>query len=169
MKVFWLGFGIAAVLAAAGAEDWHRKAVELYPQLAVNDSAFSKKFHALRRQRELADPDFFNNAQWPILLAKECAAQLAPAARPKAAPAKAAPAAAAHSGEKVYLTKCGRCHELPKPRFVEEMTWNRWMLRMRYKANLNDEEYDQLMDYARIEREQHARKAPPKISEFISP
>ena len=167
---FWaVVLGVALSVGAARAVDWQRKAVELYPQLGVSDSAFSKKFQQLRRQQELGNPDYFNNPQWPVLLAKECAGQLTAEAKPKT-PAAAAPAAAAPGktgtspqldpGEKLYQAKCGRCHDFPKPRFIAEETWNRWMMHMRYKAGLNDEQYDQLMDHAQSRRDAwQAKKA----------
>jgi cytochrome c5 len=161
--------GIALAVGTARAEDWQKKAVEMYPQLGVADSAFAKKFQQLRRQQELVNPDYFNNPQWPVLLAKECAAQLAAETKPKA-PSSAAPAAVTASktpsapamtiGEKLYQAKCIRCHDLPDPGRVEQMTWNRWMMSMRYKAGLNDEEYDQLMDHAQSRRDAwQAKKA----------
>jgi len=167
-KLWAAGLGVALSLGAAQAGDWQRKALELYPQLGVADSAFNKKFHQLRRQQELGNPDYFNNPQWPVWLARECAAQLAAAAKPAASPAVAARGAPNRAspvapgpiaGEKLYQAKCGRCHDLPGPRFIREETWNRWMMSMRYKAGLNDEEYEQMMDYARRDREQ--RPAPP--------
>lgn len=165
---FWIALlAVAWSLGVAQAQDWQKKAVELYPQLGVADSTFAKKFQQLRRQQELGNPDYFNNPQWPILLARECAAQLAAEAKPKPSPAPAAGAPANNAasvapeliaGEKLYQAKCGRCHDFPKPRFIREETWNRWMMSMRYKAGLNDEEYELMMDYARRERE--LRPAP---------
>lgn len=161
---------VAFVVSAAPAEDWQKKAVEMYPQLGVPDSAFSKKFQQMRRQRELGNPDYFNNPQWPVLLGGECAEQLAAEAKLKALPAAAASGATGGAapvapeliaGEKLYQAKCGRCHDFPKPRFIAEETWNRWMMSMRYKAGLNDEEYEQLMDYARRERELRPAKKTP--------
>ncbi|MCX6906697.1 MAG: cytochrome c [Verrucomicrobia bacterium] len=166
LRFFAVVLGVALTVGTARAEDWQRKAVEMYPQLGVADSAFSKKFQQLRRQHELSDPNYFNNTQWPVLLAKECAGQLAPenrtklpaTAAPKASTSNKSPASSAMSaGEKLYKAKCGRCHDFPNPGFVAEETWNRWMMRMRYTAGLSDEDYDRLMDYARSQRE--ARQA----------
>ncbi|MBI5394703.1 MAG: hypothetical protein HZA91_05325 [Verrucomicrobia bacterium] len=168
LRLWAVVLGVALSVGAAQAEDWQRKAVEMYPQLGVADSAFSKKFQRLRRQQELANPDFFNTPRWPVLLAKECADQLAAEAKPKApaaTPAAAAPGTTGASpelaaGKTLYLAKCGRCHDFPNPGFIVEETWNRWMMHMRYKAKLSDVEYDQLMDYARREREaRQAKKA----------
>ena len=82
----------------------------------------------------------------------------APPAAPIASRGNKAPAKPPMSaGEKLYQAKCGRCHDFPNPGFIAEETWNRWMMRMRYTAKLNDEDYDRLMDYARSQRE--ARQA----------
>lgn len=58
--------------------------------------------------------------------------------------------------QKLYVAKCGRCHEAFSPG-VSEMTWNRWIWKWKDKARLSDDEYDRLMAYARRERE--ARQA----------
>ena len=62
--------------AVVNAEDWQRKAVELYPQLGVAGSTFNTKFWALYQERLKSNPAFVNNPQWPVLLAQECAVQL---------------------------------------------------------------------------------------------
>ncbi|MCC6356783.1 MAG: hypothetical protein IT577_23085 [Verrucomicrobiae bacterium] len=61
---------------------------------------------------------------------------------------------------RLYVAKCGRCHEVYGAG-VDEMTWNRWIWKWKDKARLSDEEYDRLMAYARREREARlARLAP---------
>lgn len=153
-----IALGAWLILAcAAHGEDWQRKAVELYPQLGVAGSDFSKEFGRMRLQKNSTDPAFFANPQWPVLLAKECGNRLGITAKPQApavAPAKESPEMEA--GRKLYEKKCGRCHDAFAPG-VEEMTWNRWIWKWKDKARLTDEEYDQLMDYARRFRE--ARQA----------
>ncbi|MBI5397549.1 MAG: hypothetical protein HZA91_19810 [Verrucomicrobia bacterium] len=57
---------------------------------------------------------------------------------------------------KLLVAKCGRCHEAPNPA-AEEMTWNRWLWKWKDRAQLTNDEYDQLMAYARRTRE--ARQA----------
>lgn len=153
---------LCALLFAAGAqgEDWHRKAVEMYPQLGEHGSAFSKKFQRLRRLRQASDPKFFEKPEWPVTLAKECAAQLDAGAksRSKAPPAPAAPEQPdMPADKKLYIAKCGRCHD-PFEAAVDEMTWNRWIWKWKDKARLTDDEYDQLMAYARREREARLKK-----------
>ena len=155
--VFVLGAGLM-LAPAARAEDWHRKAVELYPQLGVSNSAFSAEFARIRQQKRSSDPTFFKNPQWPVLLAKECGNKLGAAVKeqaPQVATPPESPEMAA--GRKLYEKKCGRCHD-PFPPGVEEMTWNRWLWKWKDKARLTDEEYDQLMDYARRFREARAAK-----------
>jgi cytochrome c2 len=151
--------------SAVHAEDWQRKAVELYPQLGVSGSDFNKKFWGLYQQRRQTNPAYFSIPQWPVLLARECEAQLKsqPAKTPSAAVAAASPAAGASSseasemlaGRKLLVAKCGRCHEPPNPR-VDEMQWNRWVWKWRGRAQLSDDEYDQLNAYAR-----RLRESPP--------
>jgi mono/diheme cytochrome c family protein len=153
-----IALGVGLVLAcAARAEDWQGKAVELYPQLGVAGSDFSKEFGRMRLQKKSTDPAFFANPKWPVLLAQECGNKLGIAAKPQAAPvATAKESPEMEAGRKLYEKKCGRCHDAFGPG-VEEMTWNRWIWKWKDKARLTDEEYDQLMDYARRFRE--ARQA----------
>lgn len=168
--------GVMLLASTARAEDWQRKAVELYPQLGVSGSEFNKKFWSLYRQRMQTSPAYFNLPQWPVLLARECANQLASQAAVKtAAPAASAPPAAAGAsseppemiaGRKLLVAKCGRCHEPPNPR-VEEMTWNRWVYKWRGRAQLTDDEYDQLNAYARKLRE--SPPPPPTAGPQESP
>lgn len=150
--------GIVLSAGVSRAEDWQRKASEMYPQLAVAGSAFSKKFQKLRLRREADNPKFFDNLEWPVLLAKECAAELGAKAKPGAVPSAADKPGHPEmpADQKLYVARCGRCHEAYSPG-VDEMTWNRWIWKWKDKARLTDDEYDQLMAYARRERE--ARRA----------
>ncbi|MBI5686216.1 MAG: hypothetical protein HZC54_14180 [Verrucomicrobia bacterium] len=156
------GFRISRVVAlcltlsvvGAAAQDWQRKAVELYPDLGVAGSPISKQYRILYQERLRTNPSFFKLPQWPVLLAKEAAIK---ANTPAAAPTSpaAAPAVAATpaeppemvAGRKLLVAKCGRCHDTPNAR-VEEMTWNRWMMKWRWKAELTDDQFQQLMEYA---------------------
>ncbi len=161
--------GVFCLVSTVRAEDWQRKAVEMYPQLGVQGSEFNKKFWGLYQQRKLSNPAYFNLPQWPVLLAKECANQLGPQAaakNPATAPATpTVPAADASSepadmiaGRKLLVAKCGRCHEAPNPR-VEASTWNRWVYKWRGRAQLTDDEYDQLNEYAK-----KLRASPPPVA-----
>jgi mono/diheme cytochrome c family protein len=180
---------IYALLAAATvtAEDWQRKAVEMYPQLGVAGSAFNTRFVALYRERLKTAPAFFQNPQWPLLLAQECAGQLPVHATrpasiaelrarlaikpqepppPPAAPSAPAPRKPAEEptppeladGRKLYVEKCGRCHEAYAAGPVEETTWIRWLYKWRGRAQLSDNEYDQLVNYGKLAREARAAR-----------
>ena len=155
-------FGISRVVALcvmlsavpAPAQDWQRKAVEMYPDLGVANSPINKKYHALRMERLRTNPGFFRLPQWPVLLAREAASQVGAQTAAQTPPATAAPAATAApseppelvAGRKLLVAKCGRCHETPNAR-VEEMKWNRWVAKWRAKAELTDEEFRQLLEY----------------------
>lgn len=147
----------AAAVSWAHSDDWRGKAVELYPDLGIADSAFRKEFERLRRERKSSTPSLFKNPQWPVVLAKQCASKLASTtnAAPAAAPTPP-PSPEMTADEKLYVAKCGKCHDTFYPG-VEEMTWNRWIWKWKDRARLTDEEYDQLMAYARTARE--ARQA----------
>ncbi len=164
-------FCVVWATVAANAEDWQRKAVEMYPQLGVRDSAFNKKFWVLYRQREIADPEFVKNPQWPVVLAKECAAQLAADAKPKtrlvvappvAKTSAATPAAAPQEdpSKKMFVAKCGGCHDAPDAG-VEEKRWVGWLKKWSGKAKLTEEEYDQLVAYGGRAREATAAGGLP--------
>lgn len=56
--------------------DWQRKAVEMFPQLAVKDSPLNRLFVSEYSRLKAANPDFFANPQWPLDLAKQCDANL---------------------------------------------------------------------------------------------
>lgn len=147
--------GVMLLVTVALAEDWQRKAVELYPDLGVANSPLNKKYRALYQERLRTNPAYFRLPQWPVLLAKEAFVQVGAQASTQAAPVAAAPAAATIppeppemvAGRKLLISKCGRCHDTPNAR-VEEMTWNRWMMKWRWKAELTDDQFQQLMDYA---------------------
>ncbi|MBM3889484.1 MAG: hypothetical protein FJ388_10195 [Verrucomicrobia bacterium] len=141
------------------ADDWQRKAVEMYPQLGISGSPQNAKYWALHKERLRTNPDFFKNPQWPFLLAKESGDLLkiqpvSPPATPPGPPPESPEMAA---GKKLYTAKCGRCHDTFYPG-VEEMTWNRWIWKWKNRAGLSNDEYDQLMDYARRVRESRAAK-----------
>ena len=173
---FWAAvLGVALTVGAARGEDWQRKAVELYPQLGVSGSEFNTKYWNLYRQRKQTNPSYFNIPQWPVLLAKECSVQLGAqtaAKTPPPPPAAAAPASGASSseppemivGRKLLVAKCGRCHDPPNPR-VEEAMWNRWLWKWRGRAQLTDDEYDQLSTYAKRLRESPRPVAPANAQE----
>jgi cytochrome c5 len=139
---------------AALAQDWQRKAAEMYPDLGVANSPLNKKYRALYQERLRTNPAFFRLPQWPVLLAKEAAAQVGaqtaaqtPAA-PVAAPVPAGPSEppAIVAGRKLLVAKCGRCHDTPNAR-MPEMQWNRAVAKWRTKAELTEDEFRQLLEY----------------------
>jgi cytochrome c5 len=155
--------GVMLMVAVALAQDWQKKAVEQYPDLVVAGSPLSKKYRALYHERLRTNPAYFRLPQWPMLLAREAAAQVGaqPSTQTPAAPAAPATDVVASeppeitAGRKLLISKCGRCHETPNAR-VDEMTWNRWVWKWRGRANLTDDECQQLAVYAK-----HVRESPP--------
>ncbi len=166
-RTSWMvALGAVLITSVALAEDWQRKAVELYPDLAVSGSPLNKKYWALYRERVRTNPGYFKIPQWPVMLAKESATQIG--AKPATAAAVAPSASASPktvsadseppeitAGRKLLITKCGRCHETPNAR-VDAMTWNRWVWKWRGRAELTDEECEKLAVYAK-----HVRESPP--------
>ena len=152
-RVVVLCLMLSVVLAAA--QDWQRKAVELYPDLGVANSPINKKYRALYQERIRTNPGFFRLPQWPVLLAKEAATQVGAQASSQTPPAAAVPVAAADTseppemvaGRKLLVAKCGRCHPTPNAR-MPEMQWNRAVAKWRTRAELTDDEFRQLLEYA---------------------
>lgn len=62
-------------------------------------------------------------------------------------------APAAPPGKKLYESKCLRCHKDLDPTIYEDMTWKRWLWKMKDKARLDNEEYGDLSDYLKGVRE----------------
>lgn len=171
--LIWMLLCLAAGVSPA--QDWQRKAIELYPQLGVAGSPFNQRFVAAYQERKETTPEFFANPQWPVLLARECAAYPTPAnkaeagakpAQPEAKPAtQTKPAEPPLSpelaaGKELYHAKCARCHDAYEPGPVAEMTWARWLYKWRDRAGLSDDQYGQLMQYGRLAREAfEARRA----------
>lgn len=64
------------VLAQRTPQEWQRKAMSLYPELAVAGSEFNALF--LRHHLELKrmSPQFMEEPSWPVLLARRCAEEL---------------------------------------------------------------------------------------------
>lgn len=56
------------------------------------------------------------------------------------------------AGKKIYTTKCSRCHKPYDPAGYEDKAWESWLLKMRDKAKLNDEQYRQLASYLQTVR-----------------
>ena len=47
-------------------------------------------------------------------------------------------------GRKLYYAKCAKCHKLYDPASYSDQEWNMWMVKMKKKAKLNDEQQAQL-------------------------
>ena len=48
----------------------------------------------------------------------------------------------------LYLMKCSKCHRLYDPKEYEDTAWADWMVKMKKKARLNDEQYEKIARYA---------------------
>ncbi len=57
------------------------------------------------------------------------------------------PAAGAFSGQKVYVTKCGKCHKFYDPARYSDAKWDGWMAKMSKKAKLTPEQEKELSKY----------------------
>ena len=49
--------------------------------------------------------------------------------------------------KQLYLMKCSKCHRLYDPEEYEDSHWSDWMIKMKKKAHLNDEQYDKIVRY----------------------
>ncbi len=49
--------------------------------------------------------------------------------------------------KKLYLTKCSKCHRLYVPKEYDDATWSEWMEKMKTKAHLNEDQYEQISHY----------------------
>jgi hypothetical protein len=48
---------------------------------------------------------------------------------------------------RLYVTKCAKCHEFYPPQNYTKPEWDKWMLKMRKKARLNEQQYQALKEY----------------------
>lgn len=72
MKALFALLALASI-AMAAEKDWQAKAVEKYPALGVQGSELNQRFVEAAKDRRKANPNFFANQQWPIILADELA------------------------------------------------------------------------------------------------
>jgi hypothetical protein len=86
LLLFLLTLSLTAAAAQPASQEWQLKAVQKYPELGVQGSALNQRFIAEYNKRLAANPSFFNDPQWPLLLADELAAST-PAPTPTATPA----------------------------------------------------------------------------------
>ncbi len=52
------------------------------------------------------------------------------------------------AGKKVFTSKCARCHKPYHPRDYSVDDWTKWMAKMKEKAHLTDEQFEQLAAWA---------------------
>ena len=57
------------------------------------------------------------------------------------------------AAKKIYLKKCAKCHELYDPKAYSDTEWNSWMTKMRKKSKLTPDQYQLLLRYTEIVRE----------------
>ena len=50
--------------------------------------------------------------------------------------------------KKLYLMKCSKCHRLYDPKEYEDAAWSDWMVKMKKKAHLSDEQYEKIARFA---------------------
>ncbi|OIO39069.1 MAG: hypothetical protein COT00_03705 [Candidatus Omnitrophica bacterium CG07_land_8_20_14_0_80_50_8] len=63
------------------------------------------------------------------------------------------------SGKQSYLVKCAKCHKLYAPANYTDEQWESWMAKMRQKAHLTPEEYEQISVYCASLRDKKQVKA----------
>ena len=64
-----------------------------------------------------------------------------PANAEELSPARAAQA------RTLYLAKCAKCHDLYDPRAYNEVDWQRWMIKMKKKSKLKNDQFELLTNY----------------------
>ena len=82
MKALLLGVVLACTIslpldAQTTDREWQEEAAKRFPEIAVKDSPLNKMFLAEYSRLKQSTPDFFrNNANWPVIIATQCSAQL---------------------------------------------------------------------------------------------
>ena len=56
--------------------------------------------------------------------------------------------------KELYLAKCSKCHRLYDPKEYDDASWEKWMGKMKKKARLKDEQYEQISSYLESVRSQ---------------
>jgi uncharacterized membrane-anchored protein len=69
-----IGLCVAHACAQTTESDWQAKAVQKYPDLGTEGSPLNTRFIALYNAKKQSDTAFFQNPQWPMLLADEASA-----------------------------------------------------------------------------------------------
>lgn len=78
------------------------------------------------------------------IFVSSCAAVLVVVSTAGAAEMSSSDIAAAH---KLYITKCTKCHELYDAAKYTPADWETWMVKMKKKSRLKDDQYDLLDRY----------------------
>ena len=81
----WVSIGWCDIPFSEAVQQSQRAAVQAYPELGVQHSQFNDLFTARCRHYQFADPEYFKNDQWPLLIAKECVQELAHLEKERAA------------------------------------------------------------------------------------
>ena len=96
LLLFLLTLSLTAAATQTASQEWQLKAVQKYPELGVPGSDLNQRFVAEYNKRIAANPGFFTDPQWPLLLADELAAATpAPTATATPAPSRVLPKSAA--------------------------------------------------------------------------
>lgn len=86
------------------------------------------------------------------------------AAQPAPGTAGAAPRPEVDAGlHKLYVRKCGRCHELYHPARYNDEDWDRWMEKMTRKARLSAAQSAALAEYLATLRTPAGRTNDPPV------
>jgi hypothetical protein len=56
------------------------------------------------------------------------------------------------SAHKLYVVKCAKCHELYDPNKYTDPEWSAWMLKMKKKSKLKQEQFELLDRYMKMIR-----------------
>lgn len=89
LTAFFLVILCGAAFGQVTSQEWQAKAVHKYSELGVSGSRFNKRFIEAYNERRKTKPHFFDNPQWPLMLADELASN--PSAVPSTAPVQASP------------------------------------------------------------------------------
>ncbi len=61
-------------------------------------------------------------------------------------------------GEELYKIKCTKCHKLREPTDYDDEKWRIWMDKMKEKAHLSQDQYEQIARYCDAVRAKSAAK-----------
>ena len=57
------------------------------------------------------------------------------------------------AAQKLYVVKCSKCHELYDVKKYDDADWDKWMLKMKKKSRLKDDQFELLTHYTAEMRE----------------